>query len=457
MSAFKHFLKDRRGNFGMMTAILLVPFLGCAGLALDFTHALEVRGKLAAAADAAALGAIAERSAAFIAVQKMTEDGVVKVGEEEGRQFFFAQKDAVSALDVPVEVSIKVAKTGTEVTSTVTFSADVPTTLLQILGKKTFSVGGVATAAYSSKNINYTDFFMLLDNTPSMGIGATQTDIDRLIAATANAPDAAGRNCAFACHMAWTGSNGVVHDDGKSNYDIARANNITLRIDVVVKAMKALMADATRMRSSADQYRIAAYTFGKAAKEPGYGIERVSALSTDMTATGNAMSQIALMTTDHHNYNADALTSFDTVLTGIGKAISGNGGYGTSTSDRQKTIFFVTDGLGDSLKDGTCTGHLGWGDSKRCLEPIDLIYCEALKKRNINIAILYTTYLPLPGDAIWDRGIKPVFADKIGPRLQECASPDLFFEVKISDDLEASMSVLFAKSAAGQKALRLTQ
>lgn len=37
---------DRSGNFGIMTAILMVPLLGAAGLALDFSQALALKTRL---------------------------------------------------------------------------------------------------------------------------------------------------------------------------------------------------------------------------------------------------------------------------------------------------------------------------------------------------------------------------------------------------------------------------
>ncbi len=449
-------LADRYGNFGVLTALAIVPLLGAAGIAVDYGSALEIHSDLMGAADAAALGAIAAKSPALLAAQQMKQDGEVTVGDADGKTLFLSQRD-VHLGAASLDIDVKVIKSGGDISSKVTFTAQVPTTFMRVLGQDTMTVTGVATAIYGTESRVYTDFYMLLDNTPSMGIGATQGDIDKLVAVSANAQDAAGRNCAFACHMSWTGSDGVVHDDKGSNFYIARQNDVTLRIDVVAQAAKALMDDVTSLRTSPDQFRVAAYSFGKAAREPGYGIMKVSAPTIDMASIANAVGQVTLMTTDHHGYNEDALTSFDTALTNMGNEIKGNGGTGTSTSDRQTVIFFVTDGLGDSRKPSGCTGYLGWADADRCLEPIDLKYCSQLKSRNIKLAILYTTYLPIPTDPIWNRAINPTFGTQIGPKLKQCASDDLFFEVKPGDDMKQAMSVLFSKAAGAEKNLRLTQ
>lgn len=52
---FKAFLKDRRGNFGAMAALTMVPLIGSLGLALDYGHGVQTRGLIQDKADAAAL------------------------------------------------------------------------------------------------------------------------------------------------------------------------------------------------------------------------------------------------------------------------------------------------------------------------------------------------------------------------------------------------------------------
>ena len=83
------------------------------------------------------------------------------------------------------------------------------------------------------------NWYLLMDDSPSMGIGATLTDINNLITATAPAkqPASSSQNCGFACH-----ETNISHDGGtKDNLAIARANNITLRIDLVADALNQLL------------------------------------------------------------------------------------------------------------------------------------------------------------------------------------------------------------------------
>jgi len=86
-------LADRYGNFGVLTALAIVPLLGAAGIAVDYGSALEIHSDLMGAADAAALGAIAAKSPALLAAQQMKQDGEVTVGDADGKTLFLSQRD----------------------------------------------------------------------------------------------------------------------------------------------------------------------------------------------------------------------------------------------------------------------------------------------------------------------------------------------------------------------------
>ncbi|HKY85462.1 MAG TPA: hypothetical protein VJL90_01740, partial [Pseudorhodoplanes sp.] len=71
----------------------------------------------------------------------------------------------------------------------------------------------------------------------------------------------------------------------------------------------------------------------------------------------------------------------------------------------------------------------------------------------IKIAGLYTTYLPLPTNDWYSTWIKP-FSSEIGPNMEKCASPGLYFEVSPTQGISDAMTKLFQKVV--QQA-RLTQ
>jgi len=74
-------------------------------------------------------------------------------------------------------------------------------------------------------------------------------------------------------------------------------------------------------------------------------------------------------------------------------------------------------------------------------------WCTTIKTRGIRIAVLYTEYLPLPTNAWYVTHIDP-FQPQIGPNLQNCASPGLYFKVTTNGDISAAMTTLFQKAVA---------
>ncbi|OJY70729.1 MAG: hypothetical protein BGP09_08115 [Rhizobium sp. 60-20] len=410
---------DRSGNFAITTALVAVPLIAVGGLALDVTDAMLVRTELQNAADAAAVGAIADSSPAVAAAMAMTSDGTVNIGQSDANKLFFGQASS-DLQNIPVNVNAAVTRTGNVVFSTVNFTANVPTTLSQVIGKTSIPVSGSASAQYQTAS--FMDFYMLLDNTPSMGIGATLTDIQTMVAKT---PD----SCAFACHNLDTTNN---------YYNLAKSLGVQTRIDVVRQATQSLTDTAATNRTTPDQYRMAVYTFGTQAEN--IGLTSVSTLSSDMTQVKNTTSAVDLMTVPNQGYNNDQDTSFDTMLTQLAPII-GTGGGGTTTTDRQKILFIVTDGVGDSYKPNSCTEPTTGG---RCQEPLATAFCQPLKNQNIKIAILYTTYFPLPTNGWYNQWIAP-FQSQIGTDLQNCASPGLYFEVSPTQGISDAMNALFLK------------
>src|ERR1700749_3286327 len=55
---FYRFVRDRKANVAVITALTLVPIIFLLGMTLDFTQALRKKEQLDAAADAAAIAAV---------------------------------------------------------------------------------------------------------------------------------------------------------------------------------------------------------------------------------------------------------------------------------------------------------------------------------------------------------------------------------------------------------------
>lgn len=80
MSSFQRLARDRGGNFGIMTAVLLPVLLGTAGFAIDMSNAMQVKSSIQGIADAAALAAasaMAQKDYTKAQAEKLAKDYLV--------------------------------------------------------------------------------------------------------------------------------------------------------------------------------------------------------------------------------------------------------------------------------------------------------------------------------------------------------------------------------------------
>ncbi len=420
-SLLPKFIRDVSGNFGIMAGLLMLPVAGSAGLAIDLTNALSVKAELQGAADAAAVGSVADRSPGVQEAALMTANGRVKTAEDDALHLFNGYLIGRPTLDVS-DIDIEVNKRGNELISQITYTASMDTNFMRLVGIDKIDIQGSAEAEI--RFALFQDFYMLLDNSPSMGIAATPQDISRMLTETKNAKR---ETCAFACHET---------ESSYDNYRLARDKNVTLRLDVVTQAANALMTTAEETRKYDNQFRVAAYSFGASAQSE--ALTEVQSLTKNLKRAGTKIDTIDLMTIRNHSAPNNQ-TNFTSMLTTLNGKIA-SPGDGSSTSERQKVVFFVSDGMGNSIKPQGCLKKL---TGQRCQEPINVTTaCKALKDRGVKVAVLYTTYLPLEDNGWYRDWIKP-FQSEIGPSMEACASPGLFFEVSPTDGIQEAMEALF--------------
>lgn len=349
----------------------------------------------------------------------MSADGEVALADSDAERLFAAQLPDDLAGRIG-QVDIDIQRKGKDLVSQLSFSATVPTSFLRILGKDSLTVSGTATANYQTNA--FIDFFMLLDNTPSMGLAATDAGIAVMEKHTSD-------KCAFACH--------ATESADQNTYLIAKQFGVKMRIDVVREATQALTHDATEYTRVASQYRMAVYTFGATADNA--GLTEVATMNANMAQVRVATDAVDLMTTKKNNYKNNELTDFNGALTSIRDKI-GSGGSGVSSADRQKVLFFVADGVAD-YNNSNCREK---PNGTRCQEPLNTANCNAIKDKGVKIAVLYTTYLDLPDNDWWRNWIKP-FNSKIPANMEACASPGYYFEVAPNQGITEAMQTLFRK------------
>jgi Flp pilus assembly protein TadG len=447
------FRANRQANVAIMFAVAAIPILSAVACALDYSMAMSLRTKIQAAADAATLAAVSVNSPLVAAASNMSADGNIANDAAFLTNFFQSGAPASPAATLS---TASVVKTGNMITASATFSAQVPTSFLKIMGYQTLTLTGTSTASYAFAP--YLDFYLLLDNTPSMGLPATQSDIDALIAGTKKYASTGGLGCAFACHDISAAESDPTNAAFDNFYQTAKDLGITKRIDVLASATQQLMTTAENTQTMNNQFKVAVYTFGTwgstkapsdVAKQASNNYEpyEVAPLSSSLKNAGSQAAQIDLMTVNKNNENNDRATNYDLMLPAINTLIK-KPGTGQSVSSRKAVLFFVTDGMADEVDPGSCSGNLIVGQS-RCIEPVKAALCQAIKDRGIQIAILYTTYLTLPssgaGSDSWTNSNVTPYIASIAPAMQACASPGLYFEVTPTQGISQAMNALFQK------------
>jgi hypothetical protein len=391
---------------------------------------------------------------------------------------------------VTVNVCTPTACSAGQRTVTVAYTAANQNIFSGVLGYSATVIQGSSTAkASAAPNI---DFYLLLDNSPSMALPATQTGINSMLKLTtpSQTADTSYTGCAFACHQASTGNSDTAGNpywnpsntsqtctgpqSGGSNvgcvqmddYQLARTNKITLRIDELTSAVTTLMATAQSTTNSSAQVPPPAYRFAAYSLDSTYAIGLTKLMDlTSSYVSGWAAASPNFQLMEMYDNNdvcktsgsnpcgapggvGDVETDFDTELNSSNMNSTNtmpSPGNGTNVSgDKpQGVLFIVTDGVVDEVNSSTCTQTL---TGSRCQEPITPSLCTAIKSRGIRIAVLYTTYLAVTNDGWYNKWIAPFNVSgqsQISSQLQACASTGLFYEATIGTDLGQALTSLF--------------
>jgi Flp pilus assembly protein TadG len=411
--------RHNQGNVAITFALACIPVILSVGVAIDFSFANRISTKLNALADAAALAAVNNQAMSLSPSAAKTA----------AKNMFNAQTAGISRID-SVKVKVKVSESGGTRTAVVSYTALVQNSIMALAGIDTLTLTGQSTAA--SGIPTYIDFYLLLDNTPSMGVGATPSDVSSMVNNTSD-------QCAFACHDV---------SDSNNYYNLAKKLGVTMRIDVVRSATQQLMDTAKSSEEVTDQYRAAIYTFGSSATNA--GLTAITNLTSNLSSAKSDAEKIDLMSVTGQNQFNDQDTNYDNILAAINNAIA-TPGDGSSSAAPQKLLFFVSDGVADESNPISCSQPT---TGSRCQEPLNVALCTAMKDRGIKIAVLYTTYLALPTNAWYNTWIAPFNPGPYGPsinskiaaNMQSCASPGLYFEVSPTDGIAEAMTALFEKA-----------
>jgi Flp pilus assembly protein TadG len=177
---------SRKAAVSLIFAIALIPLLMIVGLAVDFGFYNEAQAQLDMAADSAAFHAVR------IAVQlyQNNDPNYLAQAKQAGNAWFQAQLGNLAQSQTTVTPTVQILppnSTSNQITATVNYAGVIVTHFAGIFPGSwpeypNWGISGAATAVIST--ITYSEFDFAVDNSSSMLIGATSTDIQTLEALT---------------------------------------------------------------------------------------------------------------------------------------------------------------------------------------------------------------------------------------------------------------------------------
>jgi Flp pilus assembly protein TadG len=471
------FLRAKRGSVAIITALAAIPMCFLAGMGIDYGTAVDRQSQLNAIADAAALAAVTPTMMSQSTANAQTA----------AQNTFDAQAAAVSNINWKNgNLTVTIVNSGAKRTVTVSYATTYNTYFPSLLGQGTIALSGSSSATGGmAPNIN---FYLLLDDSPSMAIAATTSGISTMIANTQGQCDKSPYGgttcgCAFGCHEQAPNSQyeshyvrgnssaqtGLGNSGGLDNYALARQLGVTLRIDLLNQAVQNLMTTAQAKETSNNaQYEMALYTFDYQFNKPA-----LQALTTSLSTAQASAANLSLLEVYANNHlteppptgpaktgagEGDQDTDLQAALSGINTIMADPGSGTNNKGDTpQEILFLVTDGVNDSYNTNQKALSSAYGSytgnrQQSTINPLNgstepyTDWCTTIKNRGIRIAVLYTQYLPITNNGWYNTYIAPIQptpADNVGTQLQACASPGLYQPVTTDGDVSAALATLF--------------
>ena len=482
-----NFQSNTRGNVAIITAVSALPLLCAVGCVIDYTNASMIRTKLQADADAASLATVSVNSPVIATAKKMTGNGTVSGGSTYAANFFGANAPTGFSSVTP---TVSVTKAGQVVSTTVSFSTQVSTYFMGIIGKPNVTITGTSTSGYTMPT--YINFYLMLDVSGSMSFPSTTAEQTRLMAVNPDNFTLYPNGCTFACHFTAQGAcpqseQGAIPAMGTATnpnpggycqgFIISRlgttpasgslnGNNVNwnhsqvtscstdgttsciqLRADAVGYAVNTLLATAAASETAAkvaNQFKVGLYPFIQY-------LYSYFPLTTNLTGSAStpgtinyAAAQLATLLDTGVNSNlGSGGTHFENAFPDMNNLIT-SVGTGGSSSNALPYVFVITDG---SQNYQTQWSGNWSGSNSATVVPTSL--CTTLKNRGITIAVLYIPYEPIQYATTFANS-EDIYANNnipyIPPDLQSCASPNFFYTATTPADITSALVTMFEQA-----------
>lgn len=376
---------ESAGSVSILFGFAAVVLFALIGAAVDYSMTLHDRNRIQQAADAAILAAVKAASSASAANETDWHDKAV----ETGANYFKRQIGTVAASQIGAP-TIAVASNGTTFDGSLTFNATYQNKFLQLIGFEKFTYNGVSKA--SSGSPSFIRVHLLIDVSPSMGIGATTADQALMLRRV---------GCTIACHY------NEASQGWYSNYDAVKASGATMRVDVVRNSVKDLIETLSAAQTLPGQIELAIDIFSSRRRT-------ILPPTTDLASANAVLNQIDL-TTDMNNGGSNITHALNSVATALPA-----GGTGNNAASRQSFVVLISDGIENSVylvdaKPGSnppspnvergydpnyTSNLLPWAyDANEILSTIKPTACDGLKAAKHSVATIHIRY-NIPNDPL---------------------------------------------------------
>ena len=465
--AARQFSANRSGNMAILFAFMALPLTLLMGLGIDYFRGLSVQARLNQASDAAAIAAV-NTAVNYVKTNSTNLSGsaltnaAIAAGEAQGAKAFNANMGAVAdevktavVPNVVVQTTTSTAngQTVNAFSATVSYSTSYVMAFGPLVGSSSFAVTGqsASTALYPL----YLDLHIVIDNSESMGIGASDADQQAMTNAI---------GCTVACHYPW-GS----YPQGTWVPIRNMSPAPTLRIDVIRNAVVSELQKIKNL-TFPGQIRIALYTFSTK-------LTTVYALNQNIDGAITAAGTIDIATDsdDGGTYSSYALQSLLPNLP--------TPGDGTNSASRLGDVLFFTDGIQNSSTKFWPNGNDLWdqygcnttaypnfyppasGTTYFCeygvVEGFDPSYCQPIKDKKYQMYTLdfqyYISQAAYNSDTRYQE-IQNVFKPQILQNMKTCSSepnnPNYATQATTSAEFVTALDTLVNQVLAN---VRLTQ
>jgi Flp pilus assembly protein TadG len=470
-------LGDRRGNVAVIAALCAPLMMLMVGAAIDYGYALNINQRLNEAADTAVLSAISPSIAQGAGSYAKAYNGGHGPMYNVAINTFNTNTSSI-ALNVTKAANItqNINNNASTYTATITYSTSVPTFFAGLVGISSIPISGHAQATTSP--LTFIRYYILLDISQSMGIAASQTEMQELYQRIAQYGQGTGgeAGCVFGCHVQGTLANGQPQAYPNEDYAHYLSPYINLRIDSANTAIDDIVntaisdENATTPNISIGLYTMTGYP--SATITPVFPTNQTTPTSTNNVkwqATTN-LSPWKSVSVDlgPNDIGGEGDSDLTNELNNFAASLPAQG-TGASAASPLNYVFLITDGVVDTSNPSCTYGH--------CMAALQANACNALKQV-ATVGVIYTTYLPIysdPSNPANNPTTGPFENDyytlvfntanaannnisiqnQLLPNLTACAtSSNYFFQASYGSDIVAAMQALFATSL---QSVRLTQ